>query len=79
MSQAKIYIGRSIPGLTEGTIFSGEFPPHILALTKEHPHVRSLIVSIDGLQQSRRKLNEKGSALNYHLRHILDKEPNNGV
>lgn len=79
MSQTKIYIGRSVPGLTEGTIFSEGLPPHIQALTEELPHVRALIVPIDGLQQTRRKLNEKGSALNYHLQHLLDKEPNNGV
>ena len=75
MSTAKIYIGPSIPGLNSGTIFSSELPAHIREKVKDLPHVRALIVPVEGVQKARLSLHERGTVLNFHFQHLLDKEP----
>lgn len=79
MGMAKIYIGPSIPGLNKGTIFSSELPEYFRERLKELPHVQALIVPVEGLQKAKEALHEKGTVLNFHLQHLLDKEPQNGV
>lgn len=44
---ARVYIGPSFPGLTEGTIFYSDLPPHLKNLFSEkYPSARHLIVPV---------------------------------
>lgn len=72
--EASIYIGPSIPGLTTNTIFRGEYPPHIKDMIEKKPAIAGLIVSLDGLQESRKALNKSGHILNINFQKLLKKE-----
>lgn len=71
---ARIYIGQSIPGLSQYTVFAGELPPHVEALVKENDAVRGLIVPVDRLQEARREMRTKGHALYIYAAKLSKKE-----
>ena len=60
----KMYIGRSLPGLAQYTVFSGEIPQYVAAMAEKSPEILGLIVEIDKVQEARQKVQEKGSLLN---------------
>ena len=60
-----IYIGPSIQG------FTAEYPQHIKDLIEARPALAGLIVPLEGLQQARQKMHEKGNVLNTYLQNLL--------
>jgi hypothetical protein len=76
---ARVYIGPSFPGLTEGTIFYSDLPPYLKNLFSEkYPSARHLIVPVSSLQQARKDMHVQGQILNFYLKQLL-KELENGV
>ena len=66
-SEAKIYIGRSLPGLTKNTIFKGgQLPPYVAELADKNESVAGLIVPVSALQEARKNIQTKGHILNYY-------------
>lgn len=70
-----IYIGRSLVGLPANTIFKGgALPPHVAEMAQKNPHIAALIVPVGDLQESRKNIAKKGHILNFHAKHLNDKE-----
>lgn len=64
----RIYIGPSIPGLRQFTVFVGEdFPVNVQKLIQENVSISGLIVPIQRLSEARKELYRKGSIYNYFL------------
>lgn len=67
-----VYIGPSLPGLTQNTVFvSDRYPPHVADLIKGNESIAGLIVPIDRLQESRQNVHVKGHILNKHLTDLI--------
>lgn len=66
-----IYIGPSIRkngvGLRTNQVFLGGHPGYLEALYTEYPHIRSLFVPVDKLQESLKQIKLTGSLLNAAL------------
>lgn len=61
-----VYIGKSINGLPQYTIFkNGELPPHIEAMADDT--IKGLIVPVSELQEARKNVHKKGHILNFYL------------
>lgn len=64
-AESTVYIGRTIRGLTQYTVFPmGVTPPHIAHIMAEREEVRGLVVPLSRLQDARRMMLEKGTILN---------------
>lgn len=71
---ARVYIGRSLPGLSQFTVFSGELPPHVEALAKENEAIRGLIVPVERLPEARNEMKTKGHAIHLYAEKLSKKE-----
>lgn len=64
----RIYIGPSIHGLRQYTIFLGnELPDHVQKLIQENVSIRGLIVPITKFAEARKEILREGSVYNYFL------------
>jgi hypothetical protein len=69
--EAKIYIGRSLKGLPQYTVFAcGELPPHIAEMAAKNEAVAGLIVPISRLQEARRNMRVQGNLLNHYAKNL---------
>lgn len=60
-----IYIGKTVYGLSYGTIFKGGvLPPHVADLAKKDAIIKGLIVPVTELQTARQNMRVKGHILN---------------
>ncbi|WP_338842048.1 hypothetical protein [Paenibacillus glucanolyticus] len=66
-----IYIGPPIRkngvGLRTNQVFIGGHPAFLKALYTEYPHIKSLFVPVDKLQESLKQIKQTGTALNAAL------------
>lgn len=66
-----IYIGPPIRkngvGLRTNQVFIGGHPAYLNPLYTEYPHIKSLFVPVDKLQESLRQITQTGTALNTAL------------
>lgn len=63
-AEATVYIGRSILGLTQYTIFKGGvLPAHVKHLAEQYEGLLNLIVPISNLQSARADVRTKGTTL----------------
>lgn len=66
-----IYIGPPIRkngiGLRTNQVFIGGHPAYLEALYTEYPHIKSLFVPVDKLQESLKQIKQTGTALNAAL------------
>ena len=64
-AEATVYIGKSILGLTQYTVFKGgEIPAHVKHLAEQYEGLERLIVPVSKLQSARADMQKKGTALN---------------
>lgn len=70
-----IYIGRSIPGLPQYTIFKGGvlYEP-VKTMVEMNKHLAPLIVPVSTVQEARKAMRTEGHILNFHAKHLLVKE-----
>ena len=65
--EAKIYIGKTLPGLPRYTVFqNGELPEHVAKMAAESEAVAGLIVPVSVQQEARKNMGVKGHILNYY-------------
>ncbi len=70
-SQATIYIGRSLPGLPQYTVFEkGQLPAHVTEMIKTNSAISLLIVPVEGLQVARRNMKKLGHVLNSYAKRL---------
>lgn len=70
-SQATIYIGRSLPGLPQYTVFEkGQLPVHVTEMIKTNSAISLLIVPVEGLQVARRNMKKLGHVLNSYAKRL---------
>lgn len=70
-----VYIGRSLPGLAQYTVFkNGVFPDFIQKIIAENADVAGLIVPASELQEARKNIKQKGHILNYYAEKLNKKE-----
>lgn len=66
-----IYIGPTIrkngAEIRTNRVFIGGHPAHLEPLYTEYPHIKSLFVPVDRLQESLKQINQTGTALNTAL------------
>ena len=61
-----VYIGKTVYGLSYGTIFKGGvLPPHVAELAKKDATIKGLIVPVTELQTARQNMRKKG-----HILHV---------
>lgn len=67
--QKMIYIGANLSGgrLPHGTVFSGGYPTHILALMDSAPWIANLFVPVERYTEKTKEAAQKGTALNVFL------------
>lgn len=69
--EATAYIGRSILGLSQYTVFKGGvLPPHIVEMCEKLTAIRGLIVPVSQLQEARKNINKKGHILYFYARQL---------
>lgn len=72
--ESTIYIGKSIPGLPQNTIFKGgEMPAYVAEIAAKDEAVKGLIVPVSQLQEARSNIRKKGHILNIYLNKQLTK------
>lgn len=65
--EPKIYIGKSLPGLPQYTVFAdGVLPPMVAELAAKKEAINGLIVPISALSEARKNIRIKGHILNYY-------------
>lgn len=70
-SRATIYIGRSLPGLAQYTVFEkGQLPAHVTEMIKTNSAISLLIVPVEGLQVARRNMKKLGHVLNSYAKRL---------
>lgn len=66
-----IYIGPAFRkngiGLRTNQVFIGGYPAYLESLYTEYPHIKSLFVAVDKLQESLKQIQQTGTALNAAL------------
>ncbi|MDR1875786.1 MAG: hypothetical protein LBQ90_12340 [Synergistaceae bacterium] len=74
------YVGPNVPGgiLQRFQIFKGGLPPHCAGLFKIVPEIRELFVPVEGLEATRRKIEESGTN-EARLFYIVSKKLAKGV
>ena len=71
-SRATIYIGRSLPGLPQYTVFEkGQLPAHVTEMIKTNSAISLLIVPVEGLQVARRNMKKLGHVLNSYAKRLV--------
>ena len=67
-----VYIGPSLPGLTQYTVFRhGMRPAHVRNMIEENDAIAQLIVPVTELQYAREQINTPGHILNYYAKQLL--------
>lgn len=70
-----VYIGKSLHGLSQYTVFKdGVMPPHIEAMAAKDETIKGLTVPASKLQEARRNMNIKGNILNIYFTKQNNKE-----
>lgn len=70
-TEARVYVGQSLPGLPRMTVFRGDgYPPHVAELIKNNEAVKGLIVPVSQLSEAVRDVRTKGNILNTYARQI---------
>ena len=73
--ETTIYIGRSLSGLPQYTVFKhGRMPEHIAMMAKDNITIAALIIPISELQESRKYIQTKGHILNTYANQLMTKE-----
>jgi|GEM_PF-1257277 len=71
VTEQLIYIGPTIrkngAEIRTNRVFIGGHPAHLEPLYTEYPHIKSLFVPVDRLQESLKQINQTGTALNTAL------------
>lgn len=64
---ATVYIGKSLPGLSTNTVFTGGvIPDHVKKMIEENPAIGHLIVPVDrNLPLVKKNVSVKGHVLNH--------------
>ena len=63
-----VYIGKSLPILSQYTVFKGgKLPAHIEELAAKDETIAGLIVPVSKLQEARKNMTVKGHILNYYF------------
>jgi len=63
-----VYIGKSLPILSQYTVFKGgKLPTHIEELAAKDEAIAGLIVPVSKLQEARKNMLVKGHILNYYF------------
>lgn len=66
--ETTIYIGKSIPGLPQYTVFkNGVLPAYIAEIAANDEAVKGLIVPVSELQEARKNARIKGHILNTYI------------
>lgn len=69
--QTTVYIGRSLPGLPQYTVFqNGHLPAHIAPMVEANRGLAGLIVPVDELQEARKNIRIKGHILNLYANQL---------
>ena len=72
-SEAKstIYIGRTLPGLPQYTVFEGgKLPAHVAEMVEANLTIGHLIVPLEGLQLARDAMQTQGHILNNYSKRL---------
>ena len=70
-SATTIYIGRSLPGLPQYTVFEGgQLPAHVAEMVEANLTIGHLIVPLEGLQMARDGMQTKGHILNTYSKQL---------
>lgn len=73
-AEATVYIGRSILGLPQYTIFKGGvLPDYVKHLAEQYEGLTRLIVPISNLQSARADVQKKGTTLNLFYKNMKKK------
>lgn len=63
----RIYIGKTLPGLSRYTVFKdGVLPEYVAKMAAESEVISGLIVPVSVLQEARKNIKTKGHILNYY-------------
>lgn len=68
-----VYIGPSLPGLTQNTVFA-KFPPHVAEMVKNNENLAGLMVPVDKLQEARRGVITPGNILHRYAQNLRKRE-----
>ena len=70
-TEARVYVGQSLPGLPRMTVFRGDgYPHHVAELIKNNEAVKGLIVPVSQLSEAVRDVKTKGNILNTYARQL---------
>lgn len=70
-----VYIGKSLPGLSQYTVFNGGvLPEYVQQMIAKNEAISGLIVPVTELQEARKNINIKGHILNYYAQKLNNKE-----
>lgn len=73
-TEAMVYVGKSILGLTQYTVFAGGvIPAHVKHLAEQYEGLESLIVPVSKLQSARADIQKKGTSLNLFFNNMKKK------
>ena len=67
-----VYIGPSLPGLAQYTVFrNGQWPAHVKAMIEGKDAIAQLIVPVSRLQAARSDVQTPGHILNFYAKQLL--------
>ena len=71
--ETTIYIGRSLSGLPQYTVFKhGRMPEHIAKMASEKEAIAALIVPVANVQQARKDMKTQGHLLNFYAKQMSE-------
>lgn len=74
VAESTVYVGRSILGLPQYTVFKGgELPAHVRQIAEEYEGLTRLIVPISKLQSARADVGKKGTAMHLFYNNMKKK------
>ena len=67
-----VYIGPSLPGLAQYTVFrNGQWPAHVKMMIEGNDTIAQLIVPVTRLQAARGDVQKPGHILNFYAKQLL--------
>ena len=67
-----VYIGPSLPGLAQYTVFrNGQWPAHVKTMIEGNDTIAQLIVPVSRLQTARGDMQMTGHILNFYAKQLL--------
>lgn len=70
-AKSTIYIGRTLPGLPQYTVFEGgKLPAHVAEMVEANLTIGHLIVPLEGLQLAREGMQTQGHILNTYSKRL---------